>query len=171
MKEFPKVELEFSRDDQEFQKLEQEFPRLEQVDAPAIVTKTREEDCDPRKRRRGRPSLGRLRGDKRRAANMRERNRMRGLVRSVIPCINIVCSVKSISNSTFSRAYECLKELLPNNGTITSKQQIITKVNKMRIVITKLISFFILKAIERIRELETTAQISNEKIEAKESCK
>ena len=158
MKEFPKVELEFSRDDQEFQK-------LEQVDAPAIVTKTREEDCDHRKRRRGRPSLGRLRGDKRSAANMRERNRMRGLVRSVIPCINIVCSVKSISNSTFSRAYECLKELLPNNGTITSKQQIITKVNKMRIVITKLISFFILKAIERIRELETTAQISNEKMQ------
>ena len=87
------------------------------------------------------------------------------------PSLNKVCSVKSISNSIFSRAFEGLKERLPNNGSITSKQRIITKVNEMRIVITKLISFFILKAIERIRELETTAQISNEKIEAKESYK
>ena len=77
MKEFPRVEKEFSIDDQE-------FPMIEQV---RIVTKTREEDCDPRKRRRGRPSLGRLMGDKRRAANMRERNRMRSLGRSVIAYI------------------------------------------------------------------------------------
>ena len=84
MKEFPRVEKEFSIDDQEFPMIEQEFPKVEQV---RIVTKTREEDCDHRKRRRGRPSLGRLRGDKRRAANMRERNRMRSLGRSVIAYI------------------------------------------------------------------------------------
>ena len=67
MKEFPRVEREFSIDDQE-------FPMNEQV---RIVTKTREEDCVARKKRRGRPSLGRLERDKRLAANMRERNRMR----------------------------------------------------------------------------------------------
>ena len=87
------------------------------------------------------------------------------------PSLNKVCSEKSISNSIFSRAFEGLKERLPNNGTITSKQRIITKVNKMRIVFTKLISFFLLKAIDYIRELETIAQTSNEKIEAKESYK
>ena len=77
MKEFPRVEKEFSIDDQE-------FPMIEQV---RIVTKTREEDCVARKKRRGRPSLGRLERDKRLAANMRERNRMRSLVRSVIAYI------------------------------------------------------------------------------------
>ena len=89
----------------------------------------------------------------------------------MIPSLNkvcIVCRVKSISNS---RAYECLKERLPNNGTITSKQRIITKVNRMRLVFTKLISFFLLKAIDYIRELETIVQTYNEKIEAKESYK
>ena len=68
MKEFPRVEKEFSIDDQE-------FPMIEQV---RIVTKTREEDCVARKKRRGRPSLGRLEKDKRLAANTRERNRMTG---------------------------------------------------------------------------------------------
>ena len=62
MKEFPRVEKEFSIGDQE-------FPKVEQV---RIVTKTSEEDCVARKKRRGRPSLGRLERDKRLAANMRE---------------------------------------------------------------------------------------------------
>ena len=84
MKEFPRVEKEFSIDDQEFPMIEQEFPKVEQV---RIVTKTREEDCVARKKRRGRPSLGRPERDKRLAANMRERNRMRSLVRSVIAYI------------------------------------------------------------------------------------
>ena len=84
MKEFPRVEQELSIDDQEFPRIEQEFPEVEQVNALAIVTKARKEGCVTLKKRRGRPSLG---GDKRKAANTRERNRMRGLGRSVIAYI------------------------------------------------------------------------------------
>ena len=84
MKEFPRVEKEFSIDDQEFPMIEQEFPKVEHI---RIVTKTREEDCVARKKRRGRPSLGRLEKDKRLAANTRERNRMRSLGRLVIAYI------------------------------------------------------------------------------------
>ena len=81
MKEFPRVEQELSIDDQEFPRIEQEFPAL------AIVTKARKEGCVTLKKRRGRPSLGRLEKDKRLAANTRERNRMRSLGRSVIAYI------------------------------------------------------------------------------------
>ena len=87
MKEFPRVEQELSIDDQEFPRIEQEFPEVEQVNALAIVTKARKEGCVTLKKRRGRPSLGRLEKDKRLAANTRERNRMRGLGRSVIAYI------------------------------------------------------------------------------------
>ena len=63
--------------------------------------------------------------EKRSAANTRERVRMRALVRWR------TCRWRRIvSSNGFSRAYDRVRECLPNNKYINSKKQIITQVRK-----------------------------------------
>ena len=55
-------------------------PAEERVPSPVLQAHSEQKKIK-RKRRRGRPALGKSRGEKRSAANRRERNRMRDLVR------------------------------------------------------------------------------------------
>ena len=77
------------------------------------------------RKRRGRPKkCGKGEREKRNSANTRERNRMRNIVR----CLRCSVWYQRIIIIFFCRAYERVRERLPNNEDIVSKKQIINKV-------------------------------------------
>ena len=114
-------------------------PVEESVPSPVLQAHSQQKKIK-RKRRRGRPALGKSRGEKRSAANRRERNRMRDLVRcdarTVIGLFQFTWKILrwystrnySFYHFFFKRAYDRVRQRLPNNKDINSKKQIINQV-------------------------------------------